>query len=465
MSNRNINKFNLEDVVNALFKLDIIHGEDYLDKYNELYDKYNELKGDQKYHHKTIRERKVSDQVAIDFMHLLLTNANQKESKKYSYALKLTLEIVKNQLNNYYKNNNIFNNAVRIIYSEGWESENLIQDDLVKPIWSAIIDFMDENRLVKSKREYYDDIVDSYQGSFSPPHIKHAGCMFLNAIQHLIDYDSSDHILMLFMPGKSSSSKKHLEPTYNQRVEMLNIYCEMLDTAFNTENKFLCLRNFNNLIDELDIMNAIEQFLPLFDDEYDDFFQFIYTNRGKLIFETSKIEFFTPKSETIFTIDALIEKYPNTKINLTMGIDNAFDLPFWAKVKEYNDKINKVYTPYREISDAEKKKLYITNISYENINSGIPENNGFKRVAFFKKPSWSKPDIPENITEKLNDLTENTSSIVYRINLLPPPGSASSTDLRKAMKDNDLETIESLLGKTLFQHQKLWQQYVRNAQL
>jgi hypothetical protein len=49
--------------------------------------------------------------------------------------------------------------------------------------------------------------------------------MFANKI--LADYPTSK-ILMLFMPTASSVSKPHLEPTQQNRIDVLNTFCEVL---------------------------------------------------------------------------------------------------------------------------------------------------------------------------------------------------------------------------------------------
>jgi hypothetical protein len=125
-----------------------------------------------------------------------------------------------------------------------------------------------------------------------------------------------------------------------------------------------------------------------------------------------------------------------------LGIDNTYDLLFWNKIEEYSSKINKIYTPDREISDEDKIKLF---------NSDIKYDNNSEYIYFYKKSSWSK-DFIENGPEILKRIS------IPKICLLPAPGPVSSTTLRTALKEENYELIQNLIGKKLFDT-NLWKQY------
>ena len=64
----------------------------------------------------------------------------------------------------------------------------------------------------------------------------------------------------------------------------------------------------------------------------------------------SRIEFDkeTP-SDTINTIEVLRRDYPNHKIILGMGKDNALQLPYWKRIGEYKENVESIYLVKREV--------------------------------------------------------------------------------------------------------------------
>jgi nicotinic acid mononucleotide adenylyltransferase len=165
------------------------------------------------------------------------------------------------------------------------------------------------------------DVVFSYQGAFGPPTYGHYKSMDAFAKQLTSDF-AGQKILMLFMPT-AGGSKTHLLPTRDSRKKVLDKFCEMLK-----------VENPNITFETSGIENAI------FDDA-----------------ATSK------KTATIYTIDKLIETYKTSKICLGMGLDNAFQLPYWEKIDEYLMKVHKIYVVPRTPSAEELEKTRVFNVT------------------------------------------------------------------------------------------------------
>ena len=156
------------------------------------------------------------------------------------------------------------------------------------------------------------DVIFSYQGAFGPPTFGHLKSMEMFAEKILSEY-SNTKILMLFMPTALSSSKPHLEPTQDDRIEVLNKFSEILNATYPDNN---------------------------------------------ITFEASKIEYElcaqNISTATIRTIDKLKEIYPTPSIILLgMGKDNILQLPYWEKIREYAVKVTSIYVVNRELSKAE----------------------------------------------------------------------------------------------------------------
>ena len=148
-----------------------------------------------------------------------------------------------------------------------------------------------------------DSIVFSYQGAFGPPTYGHYKSMetFIKRITQ--DYGGDKTYTFLFMPTKKSSSKPHLEGTMKQREKILQKFCDKLSEKY-----------------------------------------------PGVTVAPSRIEFDkdTP-SDTINTIDVLKREYGNSKIILGMGKDNALQLPYWARIGEYKDNVERIYLVTREV--------------------------------------------------------------------------------------------------------------------
>ena len=158
------------------------------------------------------------------------------------------------------------------------------------------------------------DVVFSYQGAFGPPTYGHYKSMEAFA-DNLTREFPNNKILMLFMPT-AGGSKTHLLPTRSMRKNVLDMFCTMLTS-----------KNPNITFETSQIENEI------FDAE-----------------ETKN------KTTTIYTINKLKAKYPTSTICLGMGLDNAYQLPYWQDIDKYVDLVHKIYVVPRTPTEAELEK-------------------------------------------------------------------------------------------------------------
>ena len=147
----------------------------------------------------------------------------------------------------------------------------------------------------------------SYQGAFGPPTYGHYKSMeiFANTLNE--KYEAYD-IIMYFMPTPSSNSKKHLEPTWESRIKVLNIFCQKLK------------EKFPNIIFQA---SKIEKELKAQG-----------VNTGSTINTIIKIR------ETMNDSDILI---------IGMGLDNLLQLPFWEGLEHWKINVNEIYAVDRDL--------------------------------------------------------------------------------------------------------------------
>ena len=168
------------------------------------------------------------------------------------------------------------------------------------------------------------DVVFSYQGAFGPPTYGHYKSMEAFA-DNLTREFSNKKILMLFMPT-AGGSKSHLLPTRIMRKNVLDMFCNMLNGKF-----------ANIIFETSEIENEI------FDAE-----------------ETKT------KTTTIYTIYKLKAKYPTSTICLGMGLDNAYQLPYWQDIDKYVDLVHKIYVVPRDPTAEELEKTRIFTVTNTN---------------------------------------------------------------------------------------------------
>lgn len=175
-----------------------------------------------------------------------------------------------------------------------------------------------------------DNVVFSYQGSFGPPTYGHYKSMEAFAEQLSKKYSGEIKMYFMMSPG---GSKIHLFPTQEMRRRVLQMFCDMLmskkDTNESIQNKNI---TFEVGIQEIEIANS----LP--------------AKKDKAPGDHS--------IDTINTINKLSDEFKKDEYNicLGMGLDNAYQLPYWAKIDDYDSKVYKIYVVPRKPTAVELEK-------------------------------------------------------------------------------------------------------------
>ena len=236
-------------------------------------------------------------------------------------------------------------------------------------------------------------VVNSFQGAFGPPTRGHYEAMLYAARQIMLDYPGKK-ILMLFMPTAASASKPHLAITKKERIDALNIFCGMLKTEIPDE---------------------------------------------RIDFQASSIEYELYEEEsnssTIRTIKKLKEEYSSAILNLIMGIDNLYDLPFWNGVQDYGKYITKIYCPGRDVTEEDMKKTILF-AEIEGIKNRT-DMKGIQTMRFNKFASWDKGEV-KPLATRLNEMNHEGNTVIDSITKityvpLPAPSPTSSSLLRVAL--------------------------------
>ena len=237
------------------------------------------------------------------------------------------------------------------------------------------------------------DVVFSYQGAFGPPTYGHYKSMEAFATKIQIDFPEKK-ILMLFMPT-AGGSKAHLQPTRNTRKEVLDVFCEKLKISF-----------------------------------------------SDITFETSEIEYnifdkeeTKGKTTTIYTINKLKMQYPNAKICLGMGIDNAYQLPYWQDIDKYSEFVEKIYVVPRKPTPEELNKTRLFNVVNKDNTTAqlrfditVPWKNDTFLKGFFGKDTTETKDTISKDTllnklieaNKVNEANEDNKDKPFTFHLTLP---------------------------------------------
>lgn len=232
------------------------------------------------------------------------------------------------------------------------------------------------------------NLIFSFQGSFGPPTLGHLMSMLCFAEQ--IDKDFCDYKkTMLFMPA-AGGSKTHLFPTRASRFHVLRIFCEIL-----------------------------KPFYP------------------NITFGVSDIEYNIAGADnnksvaTIHTIRELnkLKTSADDKICLGMGLDNAYQLPYWESIDEYVQYLDKIYVVHRDPTPAEIENIGLFDV----LNA-----NGTCAKLYFdtRVPSWAKkPMSPTSCCPLPTIVTIHDESI--------PP--TSSSMMRYFIGLGDKEKVKTIM--------------------
>lgn len=167
------------------------------------------------------------------------------------------------------------------------------------------------------------NVVFSYQGSFGPPTYGHYKSMEAFAEQLSKEYSGEIKMYFMMSPG---GSKTHLFPTQVMRQRVLQMFCDMLKLKYDKRITF----EVGN--QEIVIANSLD------------------AKPGKVIGDRS--------IDTIDTINKLSDEFNKDEYNicLGMGLDNAYQLPYWAKINLYDSKVYKIYVVPRNPTAEEEEK-------------------------------------------------------------------------------------------------------------
>jgi len=213
---------------------------------------------------------------------------------------------------------------------------------------------------------------------------------------------------MLYMPTAAGSAKKHLLPTQAARKQALDYFCTRLSTDPSPE---------------------------------------LAANRDRIFFQTSTIEYDlynktdvqgevkkAGDTATYWTLKELRATYNESIICLTMGLDNMFDLPFWANVHKYPEYVHgQIYVLQRD-EEAEietQTHLWIPPIKFNKFPSWHPK---FKDGSIHQTP-YEDSDLYARLRTEFPPSNTSLDSILKSISfvLLGKPAPTSSSLLRIAL--------------------------------
>ena len=280
-----------------------------------------------------------------------------------------------------------------------------------------------------SKFRSYDStpIVCSIQGSFAPPHLGHknSGTIFANALLQL--YPNASEIKILYMPTSQIGSKASF--SLKTRYPDLVLNKEQTDVVTETERFW-----------------ALHEYCSELNNEFRDY--------PKIKFEVSSIEYeIQPrlqKTTTFPTIVELGERYPESKIVLAMGEDNARQLLWWANIQEYPTLIDTLLLVDR-----------IPTVDYK-YDSGImiatgetmKFNEGWTITLDGEKKNFSAEEILTSQKPDAQKIQQAITELAAKTYLLDAPGNYSSTNLRKALAEGRNENTKKIAGNALASYYK-----------
>ena len=275
-------------------------------------------------------------------------------------------------------------------------------------------------------------VVCSYQGAFAPPHLGHMGgaAKLAEAIlEHYGAPPEGESHLVLFMPTNELASKDSLS-----RAKALAV----------TDGD----RGKSEFLSQGERAEMLENYTKTLKNEFE--------GRG-VTFEVSRIEYeLVPeaKKATIHTLLKLQETYPGKTLTLGMGRDNGAQLPWWERVQEYADRVDKVFVLDREGFALSAGNKYSTGLMFQGTSVPIDfENNGpWATPLNGGTKRWSAAEIM-NVKEtglQQAALRKGILDLCEKMVLLPAPLPVSSSEIRAGLAaDQDVSDKVGLANAAL----------------
>ena len=217
------------------------------------------------------------------------------------------------------------------------------------------------SRRKTSSNKSKNNVIFSFQGSFGPPTFGHLMSMYNFAKQIQKDYSGKKKLL--FMPA-AGGSKTHLFPTRESRTNVLRVFCQILTS----------------------LLPDIE-------------------------FDVSDIEYNIAGSAnrsvgTIHTIRKLVElkTSDSDEICLGMGLDNAYQLPYWESIDEYAQHVSKIYVVHRYPTPTELQNIRLFQVI--NADAKMTKTKMYFDITV---PSWTKAPFTKFFIDPMNRPTISAS--------------------------------------------------------
>ena len=264
-------------------------------------------------------------------------------------------------------------------------------------------------------------VVCSIQGSFAPPHLGHkqSGAIFARALLNL--YPQANEIKILYMPTSEIGSKESFSLKTRDKEPLINQ--QKTDVVTETE-RFWSLNEYCKELNE----------------------EFKGT---QIIFEVSTIEYeIQPKLKTTATYPTVLElkeRYPNSKIVLAMGEDNARQLLWWGNIQDYPTLIDKLLLVNRI---PEVPYLYDSGIKIAT-GETMKFNAGWTITLDGEKKNFSAEEILTSEKPNAQQIQLSIKNLAEKTYLLDAPGPYSSTNLRKALAEGRNENTKKIAGNAL----------------
>lgn len=139
-----INKEKADAIIKQLIELESLRDNDddkYYFEQTALEEQFEKIPGHEHYRHD--RQKTVPNSYLFMYTNYLIDCYGNCDEDKY--VMKLSPEIVKIILEDYYNNGSLFRMDVMLIYINGWE-KSLLKDTCPRShIWDRIIEYMDEH--------------------------------------------------------------------------------------------------------------------------------------------------------------------------------------------------------------------------------------------------------------------------------------------------------------------------------
>jgi hypothetical protein len=207
-----LDKQKADNIIERLIELNLQYDDEDNLKRGEIQEEFEQIPNINKYRHKYPKDVPYSYVISYTIMLLKHYGSDFNYDREHEYIMKLTPELVKTALNNFYNEGSLFNVDVMDIYRHGWKNSAMTDSDPRETIWENIKESIDgEKYTLDFIFKYSAAELDAFIAQFTNQKYENLYDKRYMAMYYLHENDMLDYETKILLSDNGDKFRKALE--------------------------------------------------------------------------------------------------------------------------------------------------------------------------------------------------------------------------------------------------------------